>query len=185
MQIQSRKSHQGAALFVALIILLMVTLMGVAGMRSGIFHERMAFNSQAEDMTFQAAESAIGAVLSSANTPGDNTVGMLINTGAAITKCVTFSAGLVDGACNADGTGGHYLDIRQVLLAQQTSRFDYEIGVANTDAAVFSDFQFHTIGEGDYVSTVDLPYESRNRQEWRKRGPSGAFELSGGQYGQL
>src|SRR3990167_9296840 len=67
------KGHkeQGAALFIALIILLLVSMMGVSAMKGGLFHERMAFNSQAEEMTFQAAETAIGGVIQEARKSSD------------------------------------------------------------------------------------------------------------------
>lgn len=162
-----RNTQSGAALFVALIILLVVSMMGVSAMKGGIFHERMAFNSQAEEMSFQAAETAIGGVIREAR---NSTVllGQLAAGHEIKTHCVTMAAGTAEGACEADDT----LDIRQSLQAEAQSRFDRQRPLMNSDAGLLADFQFHTIGKGSFVVS-DMPFENRNRQEWRRVGPGG------------
>jgi hypothetical protein len=40
-----------------------------------------------------------------------------------------------------------------------------------TDAASLVDNQFHTIGEGKFVASANMPFGNRNRQEWSKKGP--------------
>ena len=56
-------SQQGAVLILSLIILLVMTLFGLASMNTSIMQEKMAANSQNTNRTFQAAESAVGAVV--------------------------------------------------------------------------------------------------------------------------
>ncbi|CAN0574307.1 pilus assembly PilX family protein [Marinobacter goseongensis] len=56
-------SQTGAVLVVSLIVLLVLTLLGVAGMNSSMMQERMAANAQHSNRAFQAAESAAGALL--------------------------------------------------------------------------------------------------------------------------
>jgi type IV pilus assembly protein PilX len=51
--------ERGAALIVSLIVLLVLTLIGVAGMNSSILQERMAVNAQNMNRAFQAAESSV------------------------------------------------------------------------------------------------------------------------------
>lgn len=53
----------GAALVIALIVLLVLTVMGISGIRQATLEESMAFNSQTKSITFQAAETAIGGVV--------------------------------------------------------------------------------------------------------------------------
>lgn len=55
--------QRGAALVIALVILLVLTVMGVSGIRHATLEESMAFNTQAKSLTFQAAETAIGGVV--------------------------------------------------------------------------------------------------------------------------
>lgn len=52
-------SQRGAALIVSLIVLLVVTLLGLSSMESALMQERMASNSQNENLAFQASESLL------------------------------------------------------------------------------------------------------------------------------
>jgi type IV pilus assembly protein PilX len=163
------KGHkeQGAALFIALIILLLVSMMGVSAMKGGLFHERMAFNSQAEEMTFQAAETAIGGVIQEARRPTSTLLSELSSTRAVKSHCITRKAGLVADACAASAT----LDTRATVQAESQSQFDRTRPLMGTDAASLVDNQFHTIGEGKFVASANMPFGNRNRQEWSKKGP--------------
>jgi Tfp pilus assembly protein PilX len=57
--IQSKSKQTGAALFTALVFLLILTLIGVTAMRDSGLSERMSSNAQVSQMAYQAAESAI------------------------------------------------------------------------------------------------------------------------------
>jgi len=60
MQNTTTHSRQhGAVLVVSLLILLVLTIIGVAGLNTSVMEERMAANSQKLTETFQTAESAI------------------------------------------------------------------------------------------------------------------------------
>ncbi|TQV86397.1 pilus assembly PilX family protein [Aliikangiella coralliicola] len=62
------QKQSGVALFVALIMLLVLTVIGLsASQRSGL-QERMAANMHLDNMTFSTAESAVGAFVAEANT---------------------------------------------------------------------------------------------------------------------
>lgn len=54
--------QKGAALIISLIVLLVLTLIGVAGMNTSVMQERMAVNSQNSNRAFQAAESTVSAL---------------------------------------------------------------------------------------------------------------------------
>lgn len=55
--------ERGATLIVSLIVLLVLTLIGVAGMNTSVMQERMAVNSQNSNRAFQAAESTVRALM--------------------------------------------------------------------------------------------------------------------------
>lgn len=59
--ITSQAPQRGAVLIVSLLILLVLTIIGVAAMNTSNLEEKMAGNSRAKDITFQAAESALRA----------------------------------------------------------------------------------------------------------------------------
>ena len=54
-----RTGSRGAALLVALPLLLIVTLLGITGMRNTLMQERMAGNLRDRNLAFQAAEAAL------------------------------------------------------------------------------------------------------------------------------
>ncbi|MEN8131097.1 MAG: PilX N-terminal domain-containing pilus assembly protein [Pseudomonadota bacterium] len=51
--------QDGAVLFISLIMLLLLTLIGITGMQTTTFEERMAGNSRDRQMAFEAAETAL------------------------------------------------------------------------------------------------------------------------------
>ncbi len=57
------KNQQGIVLVVALLILLVMTILGISMLSSSTMEERMASNIQAQQVTFQAAESCIRTAL--------------------------------------------------------------------------------------------------------------------------
>lgn len=61
------QTQTGAALLISLLILLVLSLVGLAAMRGGLLQNLMSANTTQDTMAFQAAESAIGAFLSLAN----------------------------------------------------------------------------------------------------------------------
>ena len=163
-----RFHENGAALFVALIILLIVSMMGVSAMKGSILSERMAFNTQARELSFQAAETAINGVIAEARSSGEF-VSKLLGSSAAQVHCATSSELMIEGTCAADAT----FDSREALFGETESRFQLQRVAFDNDTNAIMDFQFYTIGRGGFIEAVDLPFESRNRQEWRKLGPAG------------
>jgi type IV pilus assembly protein PilX len=61
MVITQPKSQKGIVLVVSLIMLLLLTLLGVSGMKSTILEEKMAGNYKDKNMAFQSAEAALRA----------------------------------------------------------------------------------------------------------------------------
>lgn len=54
-----RNQQQGAVLIVGLIILVVLTLLGIQGMRTNVAQERMSANMRERNVAFQAAEAAL------------------------------------------------------------------------------------------------------------------------------
>lgn len=166
----TQSKQAGAALIVALVILLAVTMIGISAVKSGLFHERMAFNAQANELSFQAAETAISGVIEEAKTNG-SMLTKILDSSSPTLNCVTNTFGLEEDACASDET----IDARSSLQASAASEFDSKKPLIDTDAASFMDFQFSTDGTGSFVSD-SMPFSHTNHQEWRKVGPaSGLF----------
>lgn len=75
-------SQRGATLIVALILLLILTLVGVAGMQDTTLQEKMVGNMRDRNLAFQAAEASLRAgekYLQAATVPAFNNSGGLIN----------------------------------------------------------------------------------------------------------
>ncbi len=55
----SKSAQQGVALIISLIMLIMMTILGLAAVRIGLFEEKMAANSRDQALAFQASEIAL------------------------------------------------------------------------------------------------------------------------------
>lgn len=94
-------TQRGATLIVALILLLILTLVGVAGMQDTTLQEKMVGNMRDRNLAFQAAEAGLRGgekYLQSATLPGFANAGGLLNarypnTGATNTVPVTLRPG--------------------------------------------------------------------------------------------
>ena len=62
-QINFGQSQQGAVLILSLILLVVMTLFGLASMNTSIMQEKMASNAQNTNATFQAAESSVSSLM--------------------------------------------------------------------------------------------------------------------------
>ena len=62
-------AQQGSALIISLMILLVMTIVGVATMNSSMLEEKMATNNNDMTITFQAAEAGIGTGITDAKPP--------------------------------------------------------------------------------------------------------------------
>jgi len=67
-KITSFNKQNGAALFVSLIMLIVLTVIGLSSMQRSNMQERMAANTHVNNMAFNSAESAIGGFIVDANT---------------------------------------------------------------------------------------------------------------------
>ena len=179
--ISSKKNQSGVALIVSLVILLAIMLLGVSSLRSGFFHERMSMNSQADALTFMGAESGINGVMSFAWQIGGGAVDEsffadTILFGQAQSNCVT-KGNIVPGWC---ANASQAFDTRPngVLFVQSSTSYNGSFQVENSDASVFRDHKFTTVGTSYFLQNLNLPFATENLQEWKKLGVgNGPFSM--------
>lgn len=102
-----RRSQQGVALIVTLMILVIITMVGLVAMRSGLLQVAMATNSQVDALLFQAADAGVGAVETNINAnplTANSSTGVLgiakDNPGVEIPLCLN-TGGLQTGTTSA------------------------------------------------------------------------------------
>lgn len=110
--------QSGAALFVSLVILLVLTIIGLSAARRSTLQEKMASNLHVKNLAFNAAESAIGGFVVDSHT-GDRLVAghVLFDLGNTVGNTVEYCY---------DGTG--------TRVACGTARLDSDHGGATTSA---------------------------------------------------
>ena len=88
--------NQGMALILALVLLLVMSMLGVAGMQAAVMEQNMTSNAQQHMETFQAAESGL-----ESTTGNDTVLGNALSAG---------NSG-VDTSLDVSPTNGHYAGI--------------------------------------------------------------------------
>jgi PilX N-terminal len=84
--------HQGAALVTALLLMMVLTVLGVAGLATAVLELRMAGNAQLQERAFAAAEHAIEQAVTTADLDTSSTPSAPLKPGC-------------DGACAVPVTG--------------------------------------------------------------------------------
>lgn len=97
-----RSTQQGAALFTALMFLIIITMLSLAAMRSSVIELRMASNQELKNTAFHRAQAIVDATIAnSANMPTLGAVGatncLPDVTTACTTKTVDFADNFLDG----------------------------------------------------------------------------------------
>jgi len=104
---RSIAKQQGATLFVALIILVLVSLIGVTAMKNANVEEQMASNLYQKNLTFQASESAVESTINnttliaqamSSNVPIQQNVQVPIPNTTATVSYASAGAGMAVGS---------------------------------------------------------------------------------------
>ena len=176
------REPRGAALIVSLVILLAITLLGVASLRSGIFHERMSLNSQAETLTFLGAESSINGILSFAMEIREERVDDSFFSNAVLgvgqQNCITKNG--ITGALCVDMTEA--LDTRGsgVVFAQAETAYKQQTKLFNSDPDTLAYHTFDTVGTGYLRQDLKLPFATKNSQQWKMLGVSMPFAVNAG-----
>ena len=171
----SNYNQRGAALLVSLIILMLVSLMGISALRSSVFSGKVATSVQADAMTFEAAETALGVTFRTL----DSMTNQELYTGlanGAVELCIKHDNPAATGPCGS----GNFVDERQLLRAQSTSflagytmRDGFAVGQTGS-GNIFVDYKINMLAESE-MPTLNL--ENYHLQEALKIGILPASEI--------
>jgi Tfp pilus assembly protein PilX len=104
-------------------ILVIISVIGIAAMRTSLFGAKVATSAQASAMAFQSAETALAAIYDEATTVPATTPGhviaisverMITGNPAVVDRCVTVSGAYEQRACGS----GDYADSRELTKAE-------------------------------------------------------------------
>ena len=182
-----RAPQQGAAMLVALMILIVVTIIGVAAMRSSVFNSKIATGARASTMAFQASESALAALFTEAADQNDANPDNALNVAIgqlslgvfeSVERCITVSDMSKPGACTAsdryDSAGLMQASYRlavnpnpRVAPPSRDMNDGGQISRAGEGTTIFGDYQFVGVGHGR-LDMLDV--DQFNIQEFARRG---------------
>jgi Tfp pilus assembly protein PilX len=120
--LSARHNQSGAALVIALMILVIISIVGLTALRSSVFNTKISTMSQASTMSFQGAETAIAAVFDEAVNQSFKTPGHVVSYAVAelgfgnnvvIDRCVTHGNLYLQRAC----TNNDFVDSRGLVQA--------------------------------------------------------------------
>lgn len=98
------KSERGAALIISLILLVLITLVGVASLRNVVLEEKMAANYYDRSLAFQSAEAGLrageGVAVAQASTTPKHAQALALAVPTDNTQCSSSCSG---GLCSAPG----------------------------------------------------------------------------------
>ena len=165
----SRSHQQGMALMVALMILLLTAMLGVAAMKTSIFSSKIAVSTQVDAMAFEAAESALSVAFREIGSSAGMTDLLDVLDGGLYELCIKADDPVKKGACgNSD-----YLDSGEMIQARARAAVRGKVpisgGQISTSAggAIFVDYELGILGESE-VAAFNM--ENHHAQEALKRG---------------
>lgn len=174
--INTQNKQRGAALFVALMILVVVSLLGISSMKSSVFSAKVSTVTQADALTFEAAETALNLAYVELNAMAGEDLYALMADGSLVTRCVTKADTKKEGDCgNAD-----YMGTRSMLKASSSSKLDgYELisgsQVSSSGGGmIFVDYKLAMLGESQMAS---FNLDNYHIQEALKRGIKPGSEI--------
>jgi len=163
--------QRGAALLVALMILLIVSVIGISAMRSSSFSAKVAMGTQLDAMAFEAAETAIGQTLDkllATDAQSTDDVNALMN-GGVLVWCITSGGSIVKTCTAAD-----VMDSRGMVVSEARSMSTgfrrvsgNQLSQTGGGSTTFVDFELTVQGNGELPSYALL---HRHIQHAMKRG---------------
>ena len=141
-------SQRGAALIVALLILVVVSVLGVSAMKTSMFAAKVATGTRADAMVFEAAESSVADMYNTINNMDEVALTAFLVDQVVARRCLLNSGGR-DGACSS----GDSMDARKVITASAGASEDgYELISGNQvsatgNSATFVDYSINVQGD--------------------------------------
>lgn len=160
-----RSSQQGAVLVVALIVLVMVSLLGLSAMRASVFSTKVATGIQADTMTFEAAETALGLTFRTLDEMSEEELTAAVIDGNTVEYCVS-SEGIVSAApCNDND----FMDSRNLLQASAFATHPPNNcrPISGFDVEEYKDLVINLLGESEMAN---YNIENHHLQEGLKLG---------------
>lgn len=168
--------QRGAALLVALLILVAISLLGISAMKTSMFSSKVSTGVQADAMVFEAAESAIVESYSELDEMGSTDLSAFLG-GDVMTRCLSSGNPRKQGECDALD----YMGNRGLIKASSRSQvngFQLISGAqvsATGNAGTFVDYQVQIVGTSRMAA---FNIDDAHIQELLKRGirPSSEIE---------
>ncbi|KXJ49103.1 MAG: hypothetical protein AXW13_07775 [Alcanivorax sp. Nap_24] len=168
------KSERGAALLIALFVLVIVSVMGITAMKTSMFSAKIATGTQIDAMAFEGAESAVSATFRELENDDDVIQSLLL--GGMIQRCITMSDETVQGACG----DGQTLDSRGLIVSESHSKVNGYMpidggGISSTGGGALQvDYKVGILGDS---RLADLGVENHHMQEALKRALKPSSEI--------
>ena len=175
------RKQEGMALLLALVILLVVSVIGVAAMRTSAVSSRIAMGTQLDAMVFEAAESAIAEAIvhvSDANQSEDSfeDISGLFND-EVLVWCMTGANNRIAGPCSdsnmMDSRGTLHSEARAKAVGFSPASGN-QVSMSGGLNAIIGDFQIAIQGNG---SMPDYGMANRHVQNVLRRGMIPAQEI--------
>jgi type IV pilus assembly protein PilX len=172
----SLRKQSGAALLVALLILVVISLIGISAMKSSIFTAKVATGTQADAMVFEGAETALSETYKELNSlPGEDFYALLNDNFAE--RCVVQGAvPYKKSVCTANDR----FDSRELLQVASSSSLQGFSPVSGSQVSttgggvIFVDYKVAMLGESRMES---FGLENFHLQEALKRGIKPGSEI--------
>jgi type IV pilus assembly protein PilX len=172
--LSTAKSQNGAALLIALFVLVIVSVMGITAMKTSMFSAKIATGTQIDAMAFEGAESAITATYFEFVDNDDVMQTLLL--GSKINRCITMSDQTVEGECQ----DGQTLDSRGLIVSESHSKVNgyaaidgYQVGSSGGGAQLV-EYKIGILGDSELP---DLGVENHHMQEALKRALKPASDI--------
>lgn len=168
--------QRGAALLVALMILVLTAILGVVAMKSSVFSSRLAVGTQLDALAFEGAESALAESFQELGQ--DTGIGELARVldGNQYQRCVTKDDRRAERLCAI----GDHLDSRGLVRSQVRAGLSGrrpvvggQVSVSGS-GAILVDYEVSMLGEAD-IDAYDV--SNHHVQETLKRGLMAAGEV--------
>lgn len=163
MRIYSEQKQTGSVLLISLIILVMVSLLGIAAMRASMFSNKVTTGVQADTMSFEAAETALGLTFRTLGEMTETDLTAAVVDGRSTEYCIT-EEGLTTGTqCSS------FMDSRSLLRARSfaSQPLNNCRPIPGFDVEDFKDLVINLLGESEMPS---YNIENHHLQEGLKLG---------------
>ncbi|MAX55010.1 MAG: hypothetical protein CL537_05790 [Alcanivoracaceae bacterium] len=168
--------QRGAALLVALLILVAISLLGISAMKTSMFSSKVSTGVQADAMVFEAAESAIVEAYTELEEMDSVNLSSFLG-GDVMSRCLAAGNPRKEGGC----AGVDFMGSRGMIKASSTSQvngFQLISGAqisSSGNAGTFVDYQVQIAGNSEMAA---FNIGDSHVQELLKRGirPSAEIE---------